>query len=717
MGEFVMPGYLNEYQRKAVLDKSSACLVNANVGSGKTTVLTVKIRYLHESADISYRDMVVLTFTNKAANEIKERLAASEEASNLPDMRYFGTFHSVALQLLREVLPVGQLGYTSDFQVMDPEEELDLALELIRERKLQIKYKNRLKKRLEQETAGTPGRNSSRIQDDMPLLQEALKEEKKKRDRMSFSDLLFNTEQLLEGTEWKPQWVIIDEVQDCDALQLRLIQRLVDKGASLFAVGDPNQVIYSWRGSACNVFYTLRSAYDAVELSLPVNYRSSETILQAAGAFAQNGGGFTGSRQGGNKIVVKNHYDPFQEACYLADRIRGLVQEGIPFRQIAVFYRLQNQSGVLEEVFAQNGIPFQVSVKRTIRDIPVLYWMLQVLRFSLNPKDRGAGIYALSHKEYGERRAGKPLSEKAASSILKEEKTEGCPLYERMTGFLEACPEIDSPEALYSYFDLDSYIHPTSRTWQEDRDSLLMLFQTAFETLPFRENAPLHGNVLRQGNDLLHGESPQPEGEGQTDLESAWRAFLNTSVLYGIPVKKEDEEVDGVRLMTLHASKGLEFSHVFIVGVNYGLIPLRTRDFEEEDEERRLFFVGMTRAKDYLELSFYTNPESRVMPGESRFLRMIPQALVENDAAGGAENDLQTLKKMILEERAAGESAKTPEPKEEAPQERYITHRKYGKGKVVAEDEAVLTAEFPGYGEKEFLKAFCGMEYTEGSGD
>ena len=184
MGEFVMPGYLNEYQRKAVLDKSSACLVNANVGSGKTTVLTVKIRYLHESADISYRDMVVLTFTNKAANEIKERLAASEEASNLPDMRYFGTFHSVALQLLREILPVGQLGYTADFQVMDPEEELDLALELIRERKLQIKYKNRLKKRLEQETAGSPGRNSSRIQDDMPLLQEALKEEKKRQDEL-----------------------------------------------------------------------------------------------------------------------------------------------------------------------------------------------------------------------------------------------------------------------------------------------------------------------------------------------------------------------------------------------------------------------------------------------------------------------------------------------------------------------------------------------------
>ena len=185
--------------------------------------------------------MVVLTFTNKAANEIKERLAASEEASNLPDMRYFGTFHSVALQLLREVLPVGQLGYTADFQVMDPEEELDLALELIRERKLQIKYKNRLKKRLEQETAGTPGRNSSRIQDDMPLLQEALKEEKKKRDRMSFSDLLFNTEQLLEGTEWKPQWVIIDEVQAVSYTHLSLAT-----GASLRLPNLCGKNIKSW---------------------------------------------------------------------------------------------------------------------------------------------------------------------------------------------------------------------------------------------------------------------------------------------------------------------------------------------------------------------------------------------------------------------------------------------------------------------------------------
>ena len=694
MGEFVMPAFLNEYQKKAVLDDSSACLVNANVGSGKTTVLTVKIRYLHEIAHISYRDMVVLTFTNKAAKEIRDRLAASEEAFLLPDMRYFGTFHSVALQLLREVLPVGALGYTPDFQVMDPEEEMDLALELIREKKLQIKYKNRLKKRLEQNSTGPAGTNTSRIQDDMPLLLEALEEEKKRRDKMTFSDLILHTDQLLEAADWKPAWVIVDEVQDCDELQLRMIRKLVDKGCALFAVGDPNQVIYSWRGSACNVFYTLRAACHATELSLPVNYRSSAPILEAAGAFAQNGGGFTGSRKGGSKIVVKNHYDPFQEACYLAERIQKLLQEGIPCGQIAIFYRLQSQSQVLEEVFARNGIPCLVSVKKTLREAPVLYWMLQVLRFSLDPLDRGAGIYALSHGEYGERKAGKALSEKAASGILREEKTEEYPLYRRMRGFLEACPGIDSPGALYSYFDLDRHIHPSSRTWQEDRTALFQLFDAVFSVLPY----------------------PAEEGEHErrTALEAAWKGFLNTSVLYGLPDRKEKEGGDCVKLMTLHASKGLEFSHVFIIGVNYGLIPLRTRDFEEADEERRLFFVGMTRARDYLELSFYTNPDSRVRPGESRFLKMLPPDLVEKGTPAGTENDLQTLKKMILEERAAGKPQEEPEPaeqKEEAVPERYITHRKYGRGRVILEDETVLTAEFPGYGVREFLKAFGGMEY------
>lgn len=712
MQEQVLPAELNEYQRKAVLNDSSACLVNANVGSGKTTVLTAKVKYLHEACGVNCEDMVVLTFTNKAAGEIRERLGALRDQDGLVQMRYFGTFHSVALQLLRERLPVQQLGYTPDFLVMDPEEELDMALRLIQDRKLQIKYRNRLKKRLEQEDkeavpsesgreklSSPPGR---RIQDDMPVLLQAMKEEKRARNRMTFADLIRNTEALLAEVEWRPAWVIIDEVQDCDAWQLALVRRLLDKGARLFAVGDPNQVIYSWRGSACNVFYTLRTEYQATELSLPVNYRSSASILEAASAFSQYGSSLIGNRERGSKIVVKKHYDPFQEACYLADRIKELQGSGISPGRIAVFYRLQSQSGVLEEVFAREGIRFRVAVKHTLRDCPVQYWLLQVLRFSLSREDYPAGIYALSHKEYGERRNGKPITEKTAAAVLRGEKELKLPLYEKMLAFPECCPSIDSPQALYDYFSLDGYLHPTSSSFQKDKERILAMLEP----------------LLRQ----------QP-AEGES-LQDRLRSFLNDAVLYGLPEQKTEEEDGRVKLMTLHASKGLEFSYCFIIGVNYGLIPLRTGGFEEEDEERRLFFVGMTRAKDFLELSYYTNPDNRVMPGESRFIRMIPPELIQEETEDPAQGNLQALRKMVREEIEARQSRteetleadlpelpeepSQPQPAgEEIIQPRTVIHRKYGRGTVIREDDAMMEIKFEGYGAKEFLKAFSAMEFVE----
>lgn len=725
MQEKGWPDELNEYQKRVVEDDSRACLVNAGVGSGKTTVLTAKVKYLHEVCGVDYEDMVVLTFTNKAAGEIRERLGAVQEEMEAEQMCYFGTFHSVALKLLRSRLPVRQLGYTEDFLVMDPEEELDMALRLIQERKLQIKYRNRLKKRLEQEgqeaVPAEDGRSMEpkpsfgrRIQDDMPSLLQAMKEEKRALNRMTFADLIRNTEALLAEAKWRPAWVIIDEVQDCDAWQLALVGRLLDKGARLFAVGDPNQVIYSWRGSTCNVFYTLRAKYQAEELSLPVNYRSSASILEAASAFTQYGGSLMGSRERGSKIVVKRHYDPFQEACYLADRMKQLQEEGISPGQIAVFYRLQSQSGVLEQVFSREGIPFRVSVKHTLRDCPVQYWLLQVLRFSLDRADSPAGIHALSHKEYGERRNGKPVTEKTAAAVLRGEKELELPLYEKMLAFPECCSSLAGPQALYDYFSLDEYLHPASASYPKDRERVLAMLEAVFR---------------------------EPPEEGET-LSNRLRNFLNDAVLYGLPEQEAPEDGGQVKLMTLHASKGLEFSCCFIIGVNYGLIPLRTGSFEEEDEERRLFFVGMTRARDFLELSCYTNPDGRVMPGESRFIRMIPQELIQEEAEESAQGNLQELKKMVQREidarqadvrqadtvrsdngpaetqkpmeAACGEEAsKQQSEKEEGMQARCVIHRKYGRGTVLREDDAMMEIEFEGYGRKEFLKAFSAMEFEE----
>lgn len=551
---------LNEYQKAAVLDESPVCLVRANVGSGKTTVLIEKIRYFHEKKGVPLERMTILTFTNKAADEIGQRL--QESGNNI------GTFHSVAFHLLQEELPLEELGYAKEFEVCLPEEELQLAEQLIAEQKLKIKYKNRLQKRLEEFYA--KGKTKD-YKDDFLKLAELLTKEKKRQNKMSYEDLLKNTVLLLKRhPEFKrPAWIIIDEIQDCDERQLEMIQELKGPETRIFAVGDPNQVIYSWRGSVFNIFYRLKALYQAKELSLPVNYRSSGTILKAAARFQETGMALEGTREQGEKITIRNHYDPFQEALYLADKIKGMHAKGVPYEEIAIFYRLQSQSETLKKVFEEEKVSC---------------WF--------------------SQKEDG----------------------------------------------------------------QENTEKL--------------ENA--------------------------------------------------------VNLMTLHASKGLEFSHVFIIGVNNGLIPLNPKKEAEEEEERRLFYVGLTRAKESLELSYYTSPGPRVLPGPGRYLSYFPESLVNRTSAlemrdrKEAAEHLQNLKRMILEERentfsseselAEAQKAEGEEIYKEADltgenlrtetsfASRRVSHLKYGQGSVVSEDENTITVNFDDYGEKKLLKAFSMLE-------
>lgn len=724
--------HLNQYQMEAVLDESPACVVNANVGSGKTTVLIAKILYLHYEKAVPLEDMVVLTFTNKAADEIISRLRKQETGLSREQVRGFGTFHSVALRLLKRQLPVEQAGWNRDFTVISPDEEADLAAEVIAEQKLKVKYKNRLKKRLEQEYRGyLQGKESSRYRDDLFRLFPLLEAEKKHQNKMSFSDLLRVSTGLLH-TGWHPQWIIVDEVQDSDALQIEFLEALKGSGTRLFAVGDPNQVIYSWRGTGENMFYLLKHRFAAKELSLPVNYRSSASILEAANRFLQSGTGIRSSREAGKKIVVKNHYDPFQEAEYLAGRIRALHEEGRAYGEMAVFYRLQRQSELLEKVFERQQIPFEVSVRKTIRDIPVLDWVVKVLRFSVNPADEQMGIEALADPRYGEK-----CTRAKAKKVILEQKRDSILLYRRMLEFREqeAWKQGTVLEAaeIFGYFGLRDALHPTSSAYQEDERQVLKLLEK------------ICGYCREKGYGLIEGT----------------REFVNCSALYGVNLQSGDREADpheaggsdfdgdpaviaeskfiedsaenrnvhfprdSVKLMTLHASKGLEFETVFLIGMNQGLVPLHSQSFEQEEEERRLFFVGMTRAKDELELSYYTNPGDPGISGEcSRYLRMLPPHLLEWEeqrSEGEKRKNLQQLRREIQEQiREKQGQQKEQQEKQEQPkgqQEqsqgkqkvtavKHASHPKYGVGILVSEDEMMVEVEFEGYGRKQFLKAF-----------
>ena len=710
---------LNEYQKSAVLDESPACVVNANVGSGKTTVLIGKILYLYLDRGIPLEKMTVLTFTNKAADEIVERLRKRKPDIAPDQVQGFGTFHSVALRMLKNSLPVEDAGWTKEFTVMDPDEETDLAMKVIREYGLKIKYKNRLQKRLEQEYQNwLEGKAESRYRDDMYRLYQLLEEEKKRQNKMSFADLLRVGEELLRikaedsGVERRdeksgPAWILVDEVQDSDLMQIEFLDALRGGKAKIFAVGDPNQVIYSWRGTGDNMFYLIKHRFGAKELTLPVNYRSNASILAAANRFLQFGNRIRGTREEEQRITVRNHYDPFQEAEYLAEKIQKLHENGKGYREIAVFYRLQHQSEILEKVFVRYGIPYELSVKKTLKDIPVLNWLVKVLRASVNPADTQTEAEVLADPQYGD------------ESICR-----------RITEFSEDAGKRSdlSAEELFAYFGLREALHPSSAGYQED-ERIVMDFLEKMCTSCNKETE-----------------------NGAGDFTAAVREFVNSSALYGMKTEPDEKDrtaaPDRVSLMTLHASKGLEFDTVFIIGVNQGMIPLRCKNFEQEEEERRLFFVGITRAENNLELSWYTNPGEPGAIGEpSRYLRMIPEQLLDREDAGktesersgeseggdGRKSDLHQLRKQVQEQiRLKSEHARRPgsagiaergahlqgetvkkEKEQKEPEVIRVRHRKYGEGILISEDDMMIEAEFREYGRKKFLKAFGEVEVLD----
>ncbi len=679
---------LNEYQRAAVTDHSRVLLLNAQVGSGKTTVLIHKILYLHFVKGVPLESMVVLTFTNKAAEEIKTRIREKNNNIKEEELRFFGTFHSVCRTLLSSVLPVSELGYTSEFSILDADEMLELYERVMNENNLALKYKNKIRKRIQQYNQGRLLYGNMKHDDDLAEFIELLEIEKKRCNAMEFDDLIENAVTLLKEYEFAPEWIIVDEFQDSDDRQLELIARMKKEKTHIFAVGDPNQVIYTWRGSRKDIFGEFRKAYNGNELTLPINYRSTSTILDAAKAFLEPGQLITGIRDQGSPISVKKHHNTFNEALYLCERIRKLVSDGLKYSDIAVLYRKQKQSEVFKDVFEKNGIPHAVSLKKTLRDIPVLYWLVRLLKAAVNTSDRDSMTYVL-----GDRRFGPGMGKKLIKELICSIESGNIPdaeLLKKAVNFKAWCGSnngITDASLIYEYFDLGSYLMPTSVTYREESERVMGFLAEVVEYVRSTEK----------------------------ELFDGIRDYLNNSALYGSQILNESEGKDSnsVKLMTLHASKGLEFRHVFISAANLGLIPIPARSPEEDEEEKRLFFVGITRAKDSLEISYHTNPDEYGVYGiPSPYLRMIPPELIESEdfiSRGANLNELRREIKANIDSKGPGTGKQIAVP--DSVGKVRVYHGKYGDGIVISEDEANITVEFEVYGTKVFSKDFCPLEY------
>ncbi len=683
---------LNEYQKAAVIDHRRVLLVNSQVGSGKTTVLLHKLLYLHFIKKLPLQSMVVLTFTNKAAQEIKDRLKQLNADIKDEEMKFFGTFHGVARTLLADVLPVEDVGYSRGFTIADSNEMVEIYERIINENKLSIKYKSKLQKRIDKFKQGQPLYANMKQDDDISEFLEHVKIEKRKSNVMDFDDLIDFTVKLLPESDFRPEWIVIDEFQDCDKKQLQMIEHMTKAKTSVFAVGDPNQVIYTWRGGSKDIFREFKLKYDAAELTLPINYRSTSNILKAARVFMEPGGALEGVRDKGKPIIIKKHHNSFNEAVYLCDKIKQHIAEGDSYSDIAIFYRKQKQAEVFRDVFAKHELPCEVAVKKTLRDIPVMYWMIRLLKASVNRSDKDSLIYILCNNRYGAGITLKKAKEliKSYDSCHAAEAIEG-EIINCTRGFEAWCRELGkaSPKEIYDYFDLSMFLMPTSISFEEDKS-----------------------NVLRLLEDIC-----SYAGLISFNTFEGIKEYVDKSALYGNQVINEgiSKSVDSVKLMTLHASKGLEFKHVYISGANLGNIPMANKSPEGEQEEQRLFFVGITRAKDSLEISYHSNPDDYGVYGvPSPYLRMIPEELIESEDLGSRASSLNQLRREIknnIDNKSDAEEQAVIVPVEKA--YRLVLHDKYGEGRVISEDESNVLVDFPIYGEKTFIKLFSQLKYKE----
>lgn len=678
-------------------------LVLAGAGSGKTRVLTYRVAYLLQEKGIAPENILAITFTNKAADEMKERLA--DLVGLRSDSLWVSTFHSACVRILRR--EISRLGYNRNFVIYDTADQHTLLKNCLRELNLDDKKfpvkslasvisqaKNNLwsPQRYEQ----MAGSFYERVAADVyRLYQEKLREN----NALDFDDLIMQTvfllaqyPEVLQYYQKLFRYIMIDEYQDTNHAQYILAKLLAGGYRNICAVGDPDQSIYGWRGADIQNILNFEKDYsDALIIKLEQNYRSTKTILQAANEVIR----YNQSRKEKNlwteneeglPLVVYPADDEWGEAWYVAQEIYRLKQqEGIPYGHCAVLYRVHAQSRALEEALVKAGIPYQIMgglkfyERKEIKDI------LAYLRVIQNPDD-SVSLYRIINvprRGIGEVtwvRLAAFAGEKGISiyeALRRAEEIEG--LSSRVLK-----PIVQFVEMMDSFIELKDKIGVTELTRQ-------ILDKTGIVAELEREKTTEAETRLENLREFLSVTEKYERSSEEATLEG----FLaEVSLVSEIDNYEEEEEV--VVLMTLHTAKGLEFPVVFLVGMEEGVFPHSRALLEpgELEEERRLCYVGMTRAQKRL---YLTHARRRTLYGNlvsnppSRFLEEIPEELITSP--GGQEKEEETDKKTAF----------SPGDK--------VYHSHWGEGVVVAVkgdgSDTRLKVAFPDRGIKELLVEYA----------
>lgn len=618
---------LNQEQLAAATLGNESAIILAAAGAGKTSTLTTRIAYLVTELEIKPQNILAVTFTNKAAKEMLNRLnKMGLDTRNL----WVGTFHGICNKILRS--HAIEAGLQRSFTIMDSSEQESFFKRMLRANNYDPKNLNvsdLLSKISGYKEVGWRA-NQLKINTQERTIYELYEIACKKDNVVDFGELLLGcyelfkkNEHILEHYAEKFEHILVDEFQDTNELQYKWLKMLSSKHKNVFAVGDDDQSIYGFRGAKPENINLLKKDFEAKLIKIEKNYRSGANILEAANAVIAN----NTNRQGKNLVATKkssNHiltYDALndeEESSFIAGEIKRLRRANIPYRNMAILYRTNGQSRSLEKALNAMSVPYIVYGGFRFFDRQEVKHAMAYLRLAHNPKDNLAFLRVVNIPA---RAIGPTAVQKL--EIFAQEKN---------LSLFEACLELDekSKKKFQPFIDLVQHLNKSCAGKQLHDMVKISITDSGLEAM--YENDKKEGpERLDNIYELISAAEVFMAENKNSDIEE----FLAFSSLESdVNSKKRDDNADVVKLMTVHASKGLEFEAVFISGLEEGLFP-HSNSFAEPsmiEEERRLMYVAITRAKEALYMS---NSEERLIHGQrnkmirSRFFREVPQKLIQ----------------------------------------------------------------------------------------
>lgn len=671
---------LNDKQKEAVENTEGPMLILAGAGSGKTKVLTTKVSYLIEEKNIDPYNVLAITFTNKAAKEMKERILKmlGTVAYNIQ----ISTFHSLGLLIVRE--NYDKLGYDKNFTILDSDDSLTIIKKILKDMNLDPKHynprmiKNKISSSKNELIDSKKYQRfvNSEFEEIILKVFEKYESKLKQSNSLDFDDLLcmpivlFNEHpEVLMKYQERFKYILVDEYQDTNEAQYILIKMLSAKYQNICVVGDIDQSIYGFRGANFRNILNFEKDYPKAKIVLmEENYRSTSNILNVANDIIKNNKqrkekNLWTSNDEGVKIKYHRAYDEKDEADYVVSKVSSLIKSGEEKSEIAVLYRTNAQSRNMEEAFLKSNIPYKVVGSFYFYNRKEIKDLISYLKLLYNKKDDNSLMRIINVPK---RKIGNKTIEKLAEIAL----TNNTCLYDAISSgpelkFKELIEEIDKERENLSLTELVDLILNKSGMKAELESEKTLEAEVRLENL---EEFKSITKTFEENNGIV----------------SLEEFLLEISLVSDIEEHRNNNDV--VTLMTIHSAKGLEFKHVFIIGLEEGIFPHNNcfNSNDEIEEERRLCYVAVTRAKESLTL---LNARRRLLYGNtnsnppSRFIEEIDDKYLDKDIPKD-ETKTEFKKSSMIDESAEYQIGDK------------IIHESYGKGVIVGINKMILTVAF-----------------------